>query len=211
MNKTFIWIVGIIIAIVALMWMGKATPGMKPPFEIGVVHPLDNIKGNKNSKVIVTEYSDFQCPACRTYYPVMREVTTEFKDEALFIYRHFPLTSIHQNAEFAARAAEAAGKQGKFWEMHDLLFEKQNEWASAVNVKSFFESYAELISISAEQFKSDFASSEVRDLVKAQRTHAIQSGLKGTPTFFINDKQIESPRSIEEFKSAIREAINNSK
>ncbi|MCL5795177.1 MAG: DsbA family protein, partial [Patescibacteria group bacterium] len=107
----------------------------------------------------------------------------------------------------AARAAQAAGKQGKFWEMHDLLFEKQDEWAKTENVQSLFESYAELLGISVEQFKTDWTSGEVKDFVKSQRVGAIKLGLQGTPTFFVNGKQIQNPSSVEQFRSIIQAAL----
>ena len=208
--KTFIWIGTVVIVLVALMFWGvKGTSSTGPSFELGVVHPLDNIKGNASSTVVVMEYSDFQCPACRSYYPIMKELMVEFGDRVTFVYRHFPLIGIHPNAEFAALAAEAAGKQGKFWEMHDLLFEKQDEWAKAPDVESKFESYATLLNISIEQFKTDWVSKEVKDFVKTQRMHAIKSGLQGTPSFFINGKQIQNPASVQAFKILINEALAN--
>jgi protein-disulfide isomerase len=211
MNKIWIWVALIVVVIGGLvLWSKGSGSKIEPAFEIGVVHPLDHVKGNASSTVVLMEYSDFQCPACRAYYPIMREVMTEFGDKVLFVYRHFPLTSIHFNSEFAARAAEAANKQGKFWEMHDLLFEKQNEWANIADPNAMFESYATLIGLNLDQFKTDFKSPAVRDLVRAERTHAIQSGLQGTPTFFLNGKQIQNPTSVDEFKSIIRAAIENS-
>lgn len=210
--KTFIWIGGIVIVLIALMFWGvKSTTDIKPPFELGVVHPLDNVKGKTDSKIVFVEYSDFQCPACRTYYSIMRELMVEYGDKVAFVYRHFPLTEIHANAELAARVAQSAGKQGKFWEMHDLLFEKQDEWAKATNVMPIFESYAKLLGISVEQFKVDFNSKEVKDFVKAQRIHAIKSGLQGTPTFFVNGKQIQNPTSVEAFRVIIKDALANQK
>lgn len=208
--KSFIWIGGITVILVALMfWSVSGSSGIKPPFELGVIHPLDNIKGNASSSVVVMEYSDFQCSACRTYYPIMRELTTEFGERVAFVFRHFPLTGIHANAEFTARAAQAADKQGKFWEMHDLLFEKQDEWAKVVDVEPMFESYATLLDISVEQFKIDWRSKEVKDFVRAQKAHAIKSGLQGTPTFFINGKQIQNPNSVEAFRAIITDALKN--
>lgn len=175
---------------------------------MGVIHPLDYVKGSASSSVILMEYSDFQCPACRAYYPVVREIVAEFGDRVTLVYRSFPLVSIHANAEFAARAAEAARKQGKFWEMHDLLFEKQNEWANVADVMPMFESYAKLIGISPDQFKTDFLSKEVKDFVRAQRLHAVKAGLGGTPSFFLNGKQIVNPNSADEFKQIIRNALS---
>jgi protein-disulfide isomerase len=210
--KSYIWIGIVVIVLVALMvWGVNSGTNINPPFEAGVVHPLDNVEGNAKSKVVIVEYSDFECPACRTYYSVMKQLMVEFKDQVALVYRNFPLTEIHVNAELAARAAQAAGKQGKFWEMHDLLFEKQSEWASAANPETFFESYAALLGVSADQFKADFRSREIRDFVRAQRASAIKLGLQGTPTFFINGKQIQNPTSVDAFRAIIKDAINNSK
>jgi len=204
--KSFFWIAGIIVAIVVLSLIGKGGSSIEPPFELGVPHPLDNMKGlpdNASSTVVLMEYSDFQCPACRSYYPVLRQVMTEFGDRITFVFRHFPLSSIHMNAEFAARAAEAAKKQGKFWEMHDLLFEKQDEWAKANDVETIFKNYAVLLGISPDQFVVDWKSKEVKDFVRAQKNHATKSGLQGTPTFFLGGKQIQNPASLEAFRSLI--------
>lgn len=206
--KTFIWIGLIVVILAVLMFWGAKGAEIKPAFELGVAHPLDNVKGDPKAKVVVVEYSDFQCPACRAYYPITRELTTEFGGQIAFVYRHFPLIGIHANAELAARAAQAASKQGKFWEMHDLLFEKQEEWAKTADIKPLFRSYASLVDISVDQFETDWNSTEIKNLVKAERTSAIKFGLSGTPSFFINGKQIQNPTSVEAFRASIKEAIN---
>ncbi len=208
MNKTFIWIGLVVIVVILLMISSRGGPKMDVPFEVGVLHPLDNTKGNLEASVVVMEYSDFQCPACRSYYPMVKQLTTEFEDRAIFVFRHFPLLSIHPNAEFAARAAEAAGEQGKFWEMHDILYEKQNEWARVANVTPLFESYATLLALDLEKFKTDFSSDAVKDFVRAQRVHAVQAGLQGTPSFFVDGEQIRNPGSYDEFRNIILEALN---
>ena len=207
--KNFIWLGAIILIIGALFLFGNNTSSIEPPFEVGVIHPLDYVKGSASSSVILMEYSDFQCPSCRAYYPVVREIMAEFGDRVTLVYRNFPLVSIHANAEFAAMAAEAARKQGKFWEMHDLLFEKQNEWANVADVVPMFQSYADLIGISSDQFKTDFLSKEVKSFVRAQRAHAVKAGLQGTPSFFLNGKQIVNPNSADEFKQIIRNALSS--
>jgi protein-disulfide isomerase len=207
MNKNFFWISGVVVLIILLGWWGKSAPTLNPPLELNVINPVDHVKGNASSSVVIMEYSDFQCPACRAYYPVLREVMTEFGDRVGLVYRYFPLTSIHMNAEMSARAAEAASKQGKFWEMHDLLFEKQSEWAERGDSAQIFESYAKLIGISVDQFKTDLASTQVKQLVRAEKAYAQKIGLQGTPTFFINGKKIENPRSVQEFKELIRKAL----
>ena len=90
----------------------------------------DRVKGNEEAGVVLIEYSDFQCPACGSYYPIVKALSEEFPEELLIVYRHYPLTNIHPNAFSAAKASEAAANQGKFWEMHDMLFERQAEWAN---------------------------------------------------------------------------------
>lgn len=132
----------------------------------------------------------------------------EFEKEVAFVYRHFPLSQIHANAEFAARAAEAARQQGKFWEMHDMLFEKQNEWAEVNDIETLFLAYAKLIGLDQEKFKTDWRSKEVKDFVASQKTHALSSGLQGTPTFFVGGEKINNPTSADEFRSLIRKALD---
>ncbi|KKP80699.1 MAG: hypothetical protein UR80_C0021G0006 [Parcubacteria group bacterium GW2011_GWB1_35_5] len=206
--KNFIWIGGLIIILIVLMtWGVRGSVNIDPPFELGVLHPLDNIKGKTDAKVVVMEYSDFQCPACRSYYPITKQLAVEFGDEVAFVFRHFPLTNIHINAEFASRVAEAAGRQDKFWEMHDLLFEKQEEWEKSTNLESLFKDYATLLSLDISQFEIDWKSKEVKDFVKAQRAHALKSGLQGTPTFFVNGEKIQNPTSIDAFRFIIKNAL----
>ncbi len=205
MNKSFLGLV--LIVVLAVVSLFVFAPEVKYKFENNAVHPLDNVKGNKDAKVILIEYSDFECPACRTYYPILRQLFTEFGDRATFVYRHFPLTSIHPNAEFAARAAEAAGKQDKFWEMHDLLFQKQAEWSNIADIVPVFKNYAALVGIDADKFESDFNSREVKDFVSSQKAHANSSGFPGTPTFVLNGEVIDNPSSLEQFRSIILEKI----
>lgn len=208
--KSYIWIGGIVVILIVLMiWSVKGTTEIKPPFELGVVHPLDNVTGNASSSVLMIEYSDFECPACRSYSGVVKQLLVEFGSKIAFVYRHFPLTEIHPNAELAARAAQAAGKQGKFWEMHDLLFEKQDEWAQAADPEPLFESYSKLLNISTEQFKTDFGSKEIINFVRAERADALKLGLQGTPTFFINGKQIQNPSSVDAFRTIIKDTISS--
>lgn len=94
-----------------------------------VISPDDWVQGDRNSKVVLIEYSDFQCPACAAYFPIIKQLNEEFDGKIAFVYRHYPLVNIHPYAEPMARAAEAAGKQGKFWEMYDMIFSKQAEWS----------------------------------------------------------------------------------
>ncbi len=206
MNKSFLGLV--LIVVLAVVSLFVFAPEVKYTFEKNAIHEMDNVKGNRDAKVVLIEYSDFECPACRTYYPILREISTEFGDRIAIVYRHFPLTSIHPNAEFAARAAEAAGKQDKFWEMHDLLFQKQAEWSRVADIVPVFKNYAALVGIDAEKFESDFNSREVKDFVSSQKAHANSSGFPGTPTFVLNGEVINNPSSLEQFKSIISQKIN---
>ena len=208
MNKSFLGLVLIVALAIASLFV--FAPEVKYKFENNAIHPLDNVKGNKEAKVILIEYSDFECPACRSYYPILRQLFTEFGDRATFVYRHFPLSGIHPNAEFAARAAEAAGKQGKFWEMHDLLFQKQAEWSKVADIVPVFKNYTALLGIDTEQFEKDFNSREVKDFVSSQKAHASSLGFPGTPTFVLNGEVIDNPSSIEQFRSIILKKINES-
>lgn len=197
----------IVIILIALMVWGVKTSNSGSAFEIDKVSPRDHVKGNASSTIAVIEYSDFQCPACRNYYLAMKELSTEFGGRVAFVFRNFPLRVIHQNAGIAAQAAQAASKQGKFWEMHDLLFEKQAEWSAASDPAALFKSYAKLLGLSVDQFETDLNSSETKNFVRSQEANAISLGLQGTPTFFVNGKQIQNPSSVEEFRALIRDAI----
>ena len=167
----------------------------------------DWVKGNSGSKIVLVEYSDFQCPACAAYHPVVKQLVEEFGNDVAFVYRHFPLRQIHPNADLSARAAEAAGAQGKFWEMHDLLFENQKEWSNQKNAVDSFVKYAESLGLSSEQFKSDIDSKEVKQKVNEDYNGGTSLKISGTPTFFLNGKKLQNPRNYEEFKSIIEQAI----
>jgi len=170
---------------------------------VDAVADSDWTKGTGDAEVILVEYSDFQCPACKNYYPIVKQLTEEFADTVQFVYRHFPLYSIHKNAEEAAWAAEAAGRQGKFWEMHDLIFENQDEWSKEGNVKETFVSYARDLGLNKEKFLADFESEEVQNKVTRDYQSGIASRVNSTPTFFLNGERIQNPRSYEEFRALI--------
>ena len=162
--------------------------------------------GNLNSKVVLVEYSDYQCPACAAYNPIVNQLLKEFGNQIKFSYRNFPLSQ-HQNAIPAASAAEAAGNQGKFWEMHDLLFENQNDWADLADATSVFESYATKLGLNIEQFRSDVKSKEVADKIQKDYDIGVESQIDSTPTFFLNGKKITDPQTYDQFKTIITEAL----
>jgi len=149
--------------------------------------PTNHVTGSGKSGVTLVEYGDYQCPVCGAYYPTVKQVVSKMSDKIFFQFRNLPLSSIHQNAFAGARAAEAAGKQGKYFEMHDMLYENQQTWSQASDPMIYFESYAQQIGLNVDQFKTDYASSEVNSLINADLTAFAQTKQQeATPTFFIN-------------------------
>lgn len=168
-----------------------------------------HVEGKGSSGVTLVEYGDYQCPACQAYYPTVKAAVAQFNDQIKFQFRNFPLTSIHQNAFAAARAAEAADLQGKFWEMHDTLYETSNYqvWTTASDPTVQFNQYAQNLGLDLAKFKADFASSKVNDLINADMAEGGRLGITGTPTFFVNGKQVEINNDISAFEKVIKEAI----
>lgn len=164
--------------------------------------------GAGNKKVTLVEYGDFQCPACKSFYPVVKQIKETYGDDIKFQFMHFPLTQIHPNAMVSSRAAEAAGKQGKFFEMHDLLYENQDQWSQSSNPTPIFESFAGQLDLNMDQFKSDMASAQVLAIINADQKSGQELGANSTPTFVINGKKLDkNPTSLDEFKKLIDEEI----
>lgn len=173
----------------------------------GIVE-MQHIKGNPESTVTLVEYSDFQCPACASFQPVLKEILATYGDKMQFEYKHYPLP-IHPYAQQAGIAAEAAGQQGKFFEFHDALFEKQNEWSKSATPVAFFAKYAEELGLDVEKFKQHQKSSLLRDAVRSDLNEARELGLTATPTFFLNGEKMEIT-SFEDFIAQIAFAIDPS-
>jgi protein-disulfide isomerase len=169
---------------------------------------MDQARGPKDAGVVLVEYSDFQCPACGSFYPVVEDLNKELDGKILFVYRHFPLPQ-HPDALLAAEAAESAGLQGKFWEMHDMIFENQNEWSESGKAGGIFTGYAGTLGLDMARFNSDVSSSEVRDKIEIDLRGAIKANINSTPTFYLNGKKMEGFNSYDEFKNLVREAVRN--
>lgn len=165
------------------------------------------VLGPESAKVTLTEYSDLQCPACASYAPIIKQLSSDFPDDLKIVYVHFPLVSIHKNTLPAAYAAEAAGKQGKFWDMINILFSRQSEWERLSDPRPSFQSYAQTLGLNADQFITDSSSDEAKNTVAAQLKSAEDLGLSSTPTFYLNEEKLSNPGSYEEFKKLIEEAI----
>ncbi|MBI4193340.1 MAG: thioredoxin domain-containing protein [Candidatus Colwellbacteria bacterium] len=176
------------------------------------VGAADRQKGPFEAPITIIEYSDFQCPACAYYEPLRVRLAEEFSSEVRIVYRHFPLSEFHMNALPAAYAAEAAGEQGAFWEMHDVLFYKQAEWVPLVNSREAFARYAAEIGIDVERFKRSMSDAVLRGKVRADYEGGVELRIAGTPTFFVNGERIEpNPRTYDEFKGLILSALSEAR
>jgi protein-disulfide isomerase len=197
-------------AIFGIIQLAKLPADNGAPVSVAAIAENDWVKGNREAKVILIEYSDFQCPACAAYYPLVKQLAQEFADDAAFVYRHFPL-GIFPNSRIAGQAAESAGRQGKFWEMHSMIFDGQREWSNQNRgqAEEIFTSYAERLNLDVEQFKNDFNSQEAKDKINSDHRSGLKARVNATPTFFLNGERIRNPRSYEEFKSIINQAIGN--
>jgi protein-disulfide isomerase len=161
--------------------VNTSEPGAEP------AHAL----GNANAPVRLEEFGDFECPPCGMVHPVLKNLEAQYGPAKLrLVFREFPLVPAHVHALAAARAAEAAGLQGKFWEMHDLIYENQKAWHDAFDVRPIFEGYATTIGLDMDQFRRDQASEVVerRIFLDGKRGHAM--GVQGTPTIFLNDREL---------------------
>lgn len=205
MSKQFMGVLAAVVVIFAAIYAvsgNKSETGTKISSSN---KPTQHIEGNPSGDVKLVEYGDFQCPYCEAYYPTVKTVVEEYKDKLSFQFRNFPITSAHPNAYGAARAAEAAGLQGKYWEMHSALYDSANwqGWTKSNAPNTFFETYAQQLNLDAIKFKSDFASSAVNNLINADMKAGSDLGVTGTPSFFLNGKQVQIDNTVEAFKKVI--------
>ena len=158
-------------------------------------------KGPEQAKVTIVEWSDFQCPFCSRVTPTLDQINKEYGDQVRIVFKHLPL-GIHPKAPAAHAAAEAAHQQGKFWEMHDLIFANQRELSPEK-----YELYAQQIGLDVDQYKKDFASAEVKKNVDQDAQVAAGLGVTGTPSFFINGRYLSGARPFASFKTVIDEEL----
>lgn len=174
--------------------------------EAPAISDTDHVYGSRDAKVVLVEYSDFQCPACRMYAPVIAQIEEEFPESVAVVYRHFPLRTIHKHAELAARAAEAAGMQGKFFEFHDALFVGQETWAQELDPTKAFEQMASELGLNAETFRSDMKSKGVKEAVQADVAEGEALGIQSTPSFFLNGAFVKDPSGMQ-LVETVRKAV----
>lgn len=225
MNKIG-WIIFSTVVILLLGGLVAWTRITNPPLDISGVdnnsvvvassqngNIADHVTGSDTNKVLLVEYGDYQCPSCGAAFPNVKALIDEYGDKFTFIFRNFPITSIHANAKAAAAAAEAAGLQGKFWEMHDQLYERQNDWSGLTVDKrtEVFKTYAQALDLDVAKFESDMASKTVTQKINFDMALASSVKVDATPTFFLNGKKIDNATSsafVNGDLSAIKEKID---
>lgn len=198
-------------AVVGLMvWLGRPADSTDLVIsEIARVASNDHVQGSPTSTVVLVEYSDFQCPACAVYYPVVRQVLDHYGPRVAFVYRHFPLMQIHPHARLAAQASEAAHAQGAFWGMYDLLFQHQKEWSKEADPEDTFIGYARQLGLNTDQFRDDLDSSVTRDKIAADMRSGDRAQVNSTPTFFLNGKPLTISPTYADFQFFIDRALAN--
>lgn len=164
--------------------------------------------GSPSAKVTLTEYSDFQCPACAAYHPIVNQLMNEFTGKMLFAYRFFPLTQVHKNGQISAQAGWAAQQQGKFEDMYNMLFDTQNDWSNVDNAEEIFIGYAGKLGLDTNKFKIDMNSDEAKKAVNDDYAEGVGIGINSTPTFYLNGKKILNPRTFDDFKGLIQNEID---
>ncbi|HLE62231.1 MAG TPA: thioredoxin domain-containing protein [Pyrinomonadaceae bacterium] len=179
--------------------LGPAEPGAVPP----------HVEGPADAPVTLEEFGDFQCPPCSLLHPVLKQMEREFGGRVRVIFREFPLVPTHEHALSAARAAEAAGLQGKFWPMHDMIYENQKRWNGAFDVRPVFEGYATQIGLDLERYHRDLGSDTVQRRITEDGKRARSLNVTGTPTVFLNGRELPfQSLAPEKLRTLIQAELN---
>lgn len=209
-TKAIGWISIAVVLFGGLIWWASSVNK-----EVAVIDPAllavvadDYSIGSSTASVTLIEYLDFECEACGAYFPLVKQLEKDFPNDLKVVTRYFPLPG-HRNGLTAALAVEAAARQGKYNEMHDLLFTEQKNWGEKQTADpTIFEKYAEQLGLDLTQLKQDVASQSVKDRVQRDVDSGTKLGNTGTPTFYLNGQKLQNPKSYEEFKAVIQTQID---
>ncbi|MDP1710009.1 MAG: thioredoxin domain-containing protein [bacterium] len=166
----------------------------------------DSQKSDPSAPLKLVEFGDYQCPACAVYHPFVKQLLSDFPGKINFVYRHFPLP-IHKNAVISAYAAEAAGVQGKFWEMHNKIYETQNVWSNSESPADTFVTYAADLGLNIDKFLTDIDSETVKSIVKRGLSDGNLAGINSTPTFFLDGVEMPLFATYDELKKTIEDKL----
>ncbi len=172
--------------------------------------PSNHVEGNGKTGVTLLEYGDYECPYCEEYYPIVKQVQAKYSDQIFFQFRNLPLTQIHKNAIAGARAAEAASLQGKFWQMHDALYDSTNwaVWSPSDNPIPDFNNYAKQLGLNVTKFESDYQGDAVNNTINADLNAFNATGQpESTPTFFLDGTLIQPKPTVTDFSNLIDKEI----
>ncbi|MDQ4122992.1 MAG: DsbA family protein [Acidobacteriota bacterium] len=178
--------------------LANALPGAPNPWA----------KGPATAPIVIEEFADFECPSCAGFEPVIRQIKTIYGDRVRVVFRHYPLTQIHPKAYDAARAAEAAGMQGKFWEMHSMLFDKRNTWATASDHRAEFANFAQQIGLDVNKFRDDMTGMMTAQRVDADKKRGDSVRISSTPSAFLNGRPLDFTTEMSNTE-ALRRAVEN--
>lgn len=165
-----------------------------------------HVRGDANAPVTIEEFGDFECPPCARLAGASAQIEEGFSGQLRVIFRHFPLPG-HAHAQEAALVAESAGRQGRFWEMHDLLYREQPVWSKSTEARALFDSYAGMLGLNIDRFKADMNSPEVKERVAADKKRGTDLGVHSTPTIFVNNRQVPPPLDTPAIRAAIAAAL----
>ena len=180
-----------------------STTQWEPALTIPVSDERDHIQGPPDAPVTLVEYGDFECPYCGAAYPIVKEIQERMGDRLRFVFRNFPITTSHPHSQQAAEAAEAASAQGKFWEMHDILYENQKHLQ-----EQDLAAYAERLGLQADRFTTELAERTHLERVREDFMSGVRSGVNGTPTFFINGRRHDGSYESEPLLNALERALS---
>ena len=208
MDKKFWSILAVIAVIfVGIFWL---TSNKKSSPTSSNSQPTNHVEGSSPLGIKLVEYGDYECPYCSQYYPIVKQIAADYSTQIVFQFRHLPLTQLHPNAFAGARAAEAAAVQNKFWEMHDTIYANQDPtgkagWvASSDPLNEYFINFASHLGLNITQFKQDYASDKVNNLINADVNAFSKTGAQeATPAFFLDGKHISPTESVDSFKKLI--------
>ena len=174
-----------------------------PPAEVAA---SDHVRGAPDAELTMTMYADFQCPACLTEAQLIAQAWPRIQNDVRVVFRHFPLDS-HRHAFLAARYAEAAGRQGRFWDMHDILFARQQDWALLEDAQQVFSSYALELGLDMERLMQDLDAEPVLDKIRADQRGGLRAGVRGTPSLFFNGEMVSNPMSAGQLIQMVNRAL----
>jgi protein-disulfide isomerase len=213
MDKRF-WgvIVGIAVVFGIIFWISGNHNKAAAPSSSS--QPTNHVEGEGKDGITLVEYGDYQCPFCGQFYPIVKQVQAEYSSQVVFQFRNLPLVQLHQNAFAGARAAEAGALQGKFWQMHDTLYDNQDPngasgWVASTNpLNDYFVGFASKIGLNVTQFKADYASDKVNNSITAdEAAFAKTHQQEATPSFFLDGTYVSPSESLSSFESLINAEI----